>query len=72
MDSANLPLNTSKSTKGKLVSQLTLRYGADYKSALARDLKVNVSTIRRLFNQRDELPLIYVKAIEKILEERNE
>lgn len=57
----------SLSSKQKLIKQLEEKYGEDFKTPLANDLGVNISTIRRLFNQRDEIPLVYVYAIEALI-----
>lgn len=62
-------LNSSRNTKASIIERLVARYGEDFKSPLARDLGVHVSTVRRIFNQRDDLPLVYVLAIEKLLSE---
>jgi len=72
MASRSLRLTSSSCVKKRLVERLKARYGDDFKSPLARDLKVNVSTIRRIFNQREGMPYVYEIAIEKLLENSNE
>jgi len=53
--------------KTRLIKKLVQVYGDDFKSPLARDLSVNVSTIRRIFNQREAIPLVYQKAIIQLI-----
>lgn len=53
--------------KDELVEKLEKHYGENWKTPLSKDLGVNVSTIRRVFNQRDDIPLVYLYAIEKLL-----
>lgn len=65
-------MSSSRNTKASITERLVARYGEDFKSPLARDLGVNVSTVRRLFNERESIPLVYVLAIENILEEPDE
>lgn len=59
----------NKQRDTELKQKLVNFYGADFKSPLARDLKVNVSTVRRIFNQREEIPEVYRRAIENIISE---
>lgn len=60
-------MSSSKNSKQQLIDRLILAYGEDFKTPLSRDLGVNVSTIRRIFNQREEIPLVYVLAIDMVL-----
>ena len=53
--------------KKKLISVLKNKYGDAFCPPLARDLEVNVTTVRRIF-QRDKIPKVYCLAISKILE----
>jgi hypothetical protein len=55
--------------KAEVIERLVNRYGENFKTPLARDLRVDVSTIRRLFNSPEELPFLYEKAIEALLSE---
>lgn len=59
----------SKSTKKKLIKQLIAKYGENWKTPLAKDLGVDISTIRRIFNQREYVPILYIRAIENLLHE---
>lgn len=58
-------------SKQQIIDQLKSHYGDDFKSPLARDLAVNVSTVRRIFNQKEEIPLVYERAIQSILCQSN-
>lgn len=60
-------MNTSSNTKKEIIDRLIERYGEEFKSPLARDLNVNVSTVRRIFNQKHDLPMVYEMAIEGLL-----
>jgi methylphosphotriester-DNA--protein-cysteine methyltransferase len=60
-------LDSSKNTKVKLIKRLEKKYGKNWKTPLAKDMGVDLSTVRRAFNQRDKLSPVWVKAIEQIL-----
>ncbi len=45
----------SKNTKQQMITQLVKKYGKNYKTPLAKSLGVNVSTIRRMFNNDKDL-----------------
>lgn len=64
-------MDLSESLKSKMVENLIEVYGRDFKTPLSVDLGVDVSTVRRLFNQRSEIPKRYLIAINKIIGERN-
>ena len=61
-------MNISSDTKKKLIEQLESIYGRNYKTPLAKALGVNVSTVRRLFNEKEEIPKSYLLAIQAIIE----
>lgn len=56
-----------RETRLKIVDALIKHYGENWKTPLSKDLGVNLSTIRRIFNQKEEIPIVYQKAIESIL-----
>lgn len=60
-------MSSSKNLKEQLIERLEAFYGKDFKTPLAKDLQVNLSTIRRIFNQREEIPLVYIHAIESVI-----
>ena len=53
----------SKNTKQQMIAKLIEKYGKNYKTPLAKALGVNVSTIRRMFNNDKELTPVNKKAI---------
>lgn len=53
-------------TKDKVIKSLVNHYGKNWKTPLAKELCVNVSTIKRIFNQREEVPIVYQMAIKWI------
>ena len=55
--------------KAEVIERLVNHYGENFKTPLARDLRVDVSTIRRLFNSPEERPFLYEKAIQALLSE---
>lgn len=71
-DFQRLVLILSRNTKENLTNRLKSVYGEDFKSPLARELGVNVSTIRRIFNQKDDIPLVYKMAIEGLLSKKKQ
>lgn len=54
-------------SKEKITERLIVKYGENFKTPLAKDLGVDVSTVRRLFNCDRELPAISRAAILWIL-----
>lgn len=58
----------SKSTKQQIIAKLIDKYGENYKTPLAKELGVDVSTVRRMFNQRGDLSPLAKRAIICILE----
>ena len=58
--------------KAALEKRLIRSYGEQYKTPLAADLGVDVSTIRRIFNRAKPLDSLYVSAIENQLSQRGE
>lgn len=62
-------LTLSSNTKKRLIKRLINHYGENFKTPLSKDLDVDVTTIRRIFNQREEIPIVYQKAIDKLLDE---
>lgn len=59
----------SKNTKSHLIKKLTCKYGENFKSPLSRDLGVNVSTIKRIFNTNKDVPIVYEYAILYIIQD---
>lgn len=57
----------SKNTKDQMIVELIKKYGKNYKTPLAKDLRLNVSTVRRMFNNDKELRLVNEQAILRIL-----
>ena len=55
-----------RETRQKIIKALIKHYGENWKTPLSKDLGVNLSTIRRIFNQREEIPIVYQRAIERI------
>jgi len=53
-------------TKTKIMASLTNHYGNRWKTALSRDLDVDRATIKRIFNQREKVPVVYQLAIKQI------
>lgn len=70
MDFRSPVLIISENQKNKLIDELVEYYGPGFKSPLARDLHVNLSTVKRIFNQRDGVPLLYYFAIKWLLYSR--
>ena len=61
----------SKNTKRQLIRKAKSAYGDNFKTALAKDLGVDVSTVRRIFNRKGgEIPALYVVAINKVCDEK--
>lgn len=58
----------SKNTKEQLISRLVDKYGKNFKTPLARDLGVDVSTVRRIFNTDRQITRANFIAINCILE----
>jgi hypothetical protein len=56
--------------KAKLVSRLEKRYGRNWKTPLSKDLGVHLSTVKRMFNQREEIPPVWILAINNVLSKR--
>ena len=62
--------STFKSLKEKkaLVEHLEMKYGPNWKTPLSKEIGVDLSTVRRLFNQREgELPKVYELAIKRVI-----
>ncbi len=53
--------------KCKIVNALIKHYGNNWKTPLTKDLGVNRSTIRRIFNQREDIPIVYKRAFDNIV-----
>lgn len=60
-------MRSFSNTKTKLIKRLEKRYGLNWKTPLSKDLGVNLSTVKRAFNQRDQLNPIWILAINNIL-----
>jgi len=60
-------LRSSANTKTKLIKRLEKKYGQDWKTPLSKDLGVHVSTVRRMFNSRDEVSPVWIRAISDVL-----
>ena len=52
-----------RETRQNIIGALIKHYGENWKTPLSKDLEVNISTIKRIFNQREEIPLVYQYAI---------
>lgn len=59
----------SLSTKSQIEKKLIIKYGEDFKTPLAKELGVNVSTVRRMFNGPGELSRVNERAILCVLGE---
>ena len=55
--------------KEELIKRLQAKYGANFKMPLSKDLGVNVSTVRRMFNQRERINPVWIRAINDVLRE---
>ena len=64
-------LTSQRNTKKQIISNLIEKYGKNYKTPLSIALGVNVSTIRRMFNNDKELSPANKKAILCILNHEN-
>jgi hypothetical protein len=53
--------------KTALVKKLERKYGKNFKTPLSKDLGVHVSTVRRMFNSREEINSVWIVAINGIL-----
>lgn len=60
-------MDLSKNTKTKLIERLEKKYGKNWKTPLSKDLGVHISTVRRVFNQRDGINPVWIVAINSIL-----
>lgn len=58
-----------RETRQQIIDALIKHYGSQWKTPLSKDLGVNISTIKRIFNQREEIPIVYQRAIERITDE---
>ncbi len=54
-------------SKKALIKQLISVYGRNFKTKLATELGVDVSTVRRIFNTKDEIPRVYYFAIMQVI-----
>lgn len=63
-------MDSSASTKTKLIKWLEKKYGPYWKSRLSEELEVNISTIKRNFNQKDKLSVILEKAVLQLLSDQ--
>lgn len=61
-------MNLSKNTKEQLISRCVERWGQDFKTPLAKALEVDVSTVRRMFNQRNTVKKRDLLAINSVLD----
>ena len=60
-------MDSSKNTKTKLIERPEKKYGKNWKTPLSKDLGVHISTVRRVFNQRDGINPVWIVAINSIL-----
>lgn len=55
------------STKDQLVARLEKHYGTNWKTPLAKDLGVGLSSVRRVFNGEQEVSRVWQLAIGYVL-----